>query len=117
MLGAGDVVGSWAGLRPLLRSAEDEKTADLSRHHRVTRSPSGMVTIAGGKLTTYRRMADDTVDEVVRGLGLERRCATKSLPLHGAGSRQSVDDVLARRTRARLSPVTPRRQPPRSSLP
>jgi glycerol-3-phosphate dehydrogenase len=59
-----DVLGSWAGLRPLVRQAETGKTADLSRRHRVTASASGVVTVTGGKLTTYREMAQDTVDVV-----------------------------------------------------
>jgi glycerol-3-phosphate dehydrogenase len=68
-----DVTGTWAGLRPLLtnvgrRHPASARTADLSRRHHVSRSPSGVVTITGGKLTTYRKMAEDTVDEVVRGL-------------------------------------------------
>jgi len=64
-----DVVGTWAGLRPLLRTAGSDKTADLSRRHRVTRSASGLVSVAGGKLTTWRQMAEDTVDEVLDLLG------------------------------------------------
>jgi glycerol-3-phosphate dehydrogenase len=72
-VGAADVTGSWAGLRPLLSQAghkrpPNARTADLSRRHRVTTSPSGVVTITGGKLTTYRKMAEDTVDEVLRVL-------------------------------------------------
>src|SRR5439155_53744 len=54
-----DVVGTWAGLRPLLRGAGDARTADLSRRHAVRVAPSGVVTVTGGKLTTYRRMAAD----------------------------------------------------------
>jgi glycerol-3-phosphate dehydrogenase len=87
-----DVVGSWAGLRPLLRGAADAKTADLSRRHRVTRWPSGVISIAGGKLTTYRRMAEDTVDEVERALGGHAKCRTKALALHGAAGFDQVGD-------------------------
>jgi glycerol-3-phosphate dehydrogenase len=80
-----DVVASWAGLRPLVSSAHSERTADLSRRHRVTRSRGGLVTVTGGKLTTYRRMASDTVDQVVEHLGRgARRCPTKRLALLGA---------------------------------
>jgi glycerol-3-phosphate dehydrogenase len=66
-----DVTGTWAGLRPLLtdvgrRRPASARTADLSRRHQVSHSPSGLVTITGGKLTTYRKMAEDTVDEVAR---------------------------------------------------
>jgi len=81
----GDVVGTWAGLRPLLVGTDlAEKTKDLSRRHRVTTSASGVVTIGGGKLTTYRKMAEDTVDVVVDRLGISRRCPTRRLPLRGA---------------------------------
>jgi glycerol-3-phosphate dehydrogenase len=60
-----DVLGTWAGLRPLVREASTGKTADLSRKHRVTTSTSGLITVTGGKLTTYREMARDAVDVVV----------------------------------------------------
>ena len=84
-----DIVGTWAGLRPLVKSGATGKTADLSRRHKVTASPSGVVTITGGKLTTYREMAADTVDAVVGHLGttadgVSRRSRTKNLKLRGA---------------------------------
>ncbi|HEV8206942.1 MAG TPA: glycerol-3-phosphate dehydrogenase/oxidase [Acidimicrobiia bacterium] len=79
-----DVLGTWAGLRPLLRTAANDRTADLSRRHAVRRSEGGLVTVTGGKLTTYRRMAADTVDEVDAVLGKRRRCRTKQLKLIGA---------------------------------
>ena len=87
-----DVTGVWAGLRPLLAPSAkgghvSERTADLSRRHTVTTSSHGVVTVTGGKLTTYRKMAQDTVDAVVGRLGespRRRRCVTKSLPLLGA---------------------------------
>jgi glycerol-3-phosphate dehydrogenase len=79
-----DVLGTWAGLRPLLRTAANDRTADLSRRHAVRRSEGGLVTVTGGKLTTYRRMAADTVDEVDAVLGKRRRCRTKRLKLIGA---------------------------------
>jgi glycerol-3-phosphate dehydrogenase len=81
-----DVIGTWAGLRPLLR-AGSARTADLSRRHSVRTSPSGVVTVTGGKLTTYRRMASDAVDAAA--VHLEEsgtRSRTKRLRLHGAGS-------------------------------
>jgi glycerol-3-phosphate dehydrogenase len=85
-----DVTGSWAGLRPLLASrptrgrSNSARTADLSRRHKVVRSGSGLVTITGGKLTTYRKMAADTVDVVCADLGVARATSrTKSLRLRG----------------------------------
>jgi len=86
-----DVLGTWAGLRPLVKSAASGRTADLSRRHRVARSASGVVTITGGKLTTYREMAADTVDEVGDLLGRKLgRSRTKHLPLLGADGYESV---------------------------
>ena len=82
-----DVVGTFAGLRPLLDS--DGATADLSRRHAVLTSPTGVVTVVGGKLTTYRQMAEDAVDAVHL---TDAPCRTRSLPLLGAASR----DELAR---------------------
>jgi glycerol-3-phosphate dehydrogenase len=80
-----DITGTWAGLRPLVKGAESERTADLSRRHRVSTSASGMVSITGGKLTTYRQMASDAVDAAVRVLGSgPRRSPTKRLRLRGA---------------------------------
>ncbi len=75
-ISATDIVGTWAGLRPLVKSAHTSRTADLSRGHQLTTSPSGLITITGGKLTTYRHMAKDTVDVVARAIG--RRDATRS---------------------------------------
>ncbi len=63
-LSPADVVASWAGLRPLLRPPRDVTASAASREHRVVESPSGLLTIAGGKLTTYRVMARDGVDRV-----------------------------------------------------
>jgi glycerol-3-phosphate dehydrogenase len=89
-----DVLGTWAGLRPLLRTATSSRTADLSRRHGVRVSSSGVITITGGKLTTYRRMAADTVDHVVRSLGgRRRRCRTKRLALVGAEGFQPGADT------------------------
>jgi glycerol-3-phosphate dehydrogenase len=87
-----DVTGVWAGLRPLLAPPDkgghvSERTSDLSRRHTVRTSAHGVVTVTGGKLTTYRKMAQDTVDAVVRQLGespAHRRCLTRSLRLIGA---------------------------------
>ncbi|MBC8364199.1 MAG: glycerol-3-phosphate dehydrogenase/oxidase [Actinobacteria bacterium] len=89
-----DVTGSWAGLRPLVATAETDRTADLSRHHVVHTDPSGVVTVTGGKLTTYRRMAQDAVDAVLDLRGERRRCRTRKLALRGAGGAGSGDAHL-----------------------
>jgi glycerol-3-phosphate dehydrogenase len=74
----------WAGLRPLVKSATSGRTADLSRRHRVMTGPAGVIAITGGKLTTYREMAEDTVDGRARGARTQGRCRTKKLKLLGA---------------------------------
>ena len=63
-----DVISSWAGLRPLLREATHADPSQVSREHRVVESAQGLITIAGGKLTTYRVMARDVVDRVAKRL-------------------------------------------------
>jgi glycerol-3-phosphate dehydrogenase len=84
-----DVTGLWAGLRPLLApvggKAVSERTADLSRRHRVTDSGDGVVHITGGKWTTYRQMAQDTVDALRPYSKDLPRTKTKGLRLHGVG--------------------------------
>ena len=109
-----DVIGTWAGLRPLVATQDGEKvkgrTADLSRRHKVIVSDSGMVTITGGKLTTYRKMAEHTVDAVLEVL-LKRsnqsdspqqpaprakRCTTRRMDLFGATSRNREDHLVSR---------------------
>ncbi len=77
-----DVIGAYAGFRPLLRSGS-ESTRDLSRRHAIRTDPAtGVVTVVGGKLTTYRRMAQDAVDRLLGGAGPRSR--TSTLPLIGA---------------------------------
>jgi glycerol-3-phosphate dehydrogenase len=86
----GDVTGTWAGLRPLISDARSARSADLSRRHRVITSGNGLVTVTGGKLTTYRRMAADTVDAVKVQLTGSAR--------HGSG-RQADRGIRRSRTR------------------
>ncbi|MEI5673536.1 MULTISPECIES: glycerol-3-phosphate dehydrogenase/oxidase [unclassified Nocardioides] len=88
-----DVVGAYAGLRPLLH-AEDGSTADLSRRHAVLTGASGLLTVVGGKLTTYRRMAEDAVDAAVAQAGLDAEpCRTARLPLLGAAPRRVLAEL------------------------
>ncbi|MFG2334227.1 glycerol-3-phosphate dehydrogenase/oxidase [Streptomyces sp. NPDC048604] len=98
-----DVVGAFAGLRPLLDTQNsDGSTADISRKHAVLTSPDAVVTVVGGKLTTYRRMAQDAVDAAVAARGLAAGpCRTASVPLVGADHprRLAQLDVPARLVR------------------
>jgi glycerol-3-phosphate dehydrogenase len=92
---ADDVIGAFAGLRPLLAGAA-ARTADLSRRHAVRTSPDGLVTVVGGKLTTYRRMARDAVDAAV-ALGRLHAgpCRTARLPLVGAAAPAGAQPAAA----------------------
>ncbi|MDV3220372.1 glycerol-3-phosphate dehydrogenase/oxidase [Intrasporangium sp.] len=90
-LSSQDVVGRYAGLRPLVEDGAGA-SADVSRRHLLVDEPGHPVTITGGKLTTYRQMAEDAVDAVCRRAGSSVACRTRSLPLTGAAPR----DVLAR---------------------
>lgn len=100
-----DVIGSYAGLRPLLRPNGDAaNSADVSRRHRVLDDEkSGMLTVVGGKLTTYRQMAQDAVDRAT-----DRPCITRTLPLVGAVDAEAVDRAHPPRLVRRLGAEAPR---------
>ncbi|GLE57766.1 glycerol-3-phosphate dehydrogenase [Mycobacteroides chelonae] len=130
-LSESDVVGRFAGLRPLL-DGDDSATADLSRKHAVRVSDSGVVSVVGGKLTTYRKMAQDALDaglerrplaasecvtenlavvddwpgsvgaQLISGVGITREQAEFALTHEGA---LDTDDILDRRTRIGLVPA------------
>jgi len=79
-----DVKSVFAGLRPLVKAGDSENTAALSRDHTLIVSESGLVTIAGGKWTTYRKMGQDTIDHAATVAGLEvRDCITENMRIHG----------------------------------
>lgn len=82
-----DVLSVWAGLRPLAAPEEEgQKTKEISRNHKIMVSSSGLVTIIGGKWTTYRRMAEDVIRQLERSLGWTvTTSVTQEMPLHGAG--------------------------------
>ncbi len=81
----GDVLSAFAGIRPLARAGASGRTAALSRDHAIRFERSGLLTVYGGKWTTYRRMAEDCVNRAARRAGLPARpCATRSLAIHGA---------------------------------
>ena len=91
-----DVLSVFAGLRPLAMNGDDEEdTKEISRNHQLTVSLSGLITVSGGKWTTYRKMGEDTVDKVALVAGLEERpCITKNLPIHGYAQNIHVLDHL-----------------------
>lgn len=79
-----DVLSMYAGLRPLAKQREGQRTAEISRGHRVLVADSGLVSLIGGKWTTYRSMAEDVLDQVVARFGLKAGpCITADLPIHG----------------------------------
>lgn len=88
-----DVLGTFAGLRPLLKPVDGtDTTSALLRDHAVIDGPPGLTTIVGGKYTTYRRMAADAVDAAVRPLGVTTPSSTLTLPLVGALEWPAVRD-------------------------
>jgi glycerol-3-phosphate dehydrogenase len=93
--GPADVLSIFAGLRPLVKSASGGDTAALSRDHTIAVSASRLVTITGGKWTTYRKMAEDVIDhaENVASL-LKRRCQTQDMPVHGATRTPAAEPQL-----------------------
>lgn len=83
-----DVTAVWCGLRPLVQAQETANTAQLVREHLIQMSPSGLLSIVGGKWTSYRKMAKEVVDQAVLSFGFKpaRDCQTDQLPLVGAGN-------------------------------
>ena len=83
-LDSADVIGAYAGLRPLIDTGAG-RTADVSRDHAVIESPSGVISVIGGKLTEYRHMAEDVLDRAIELRELDAgECRTRNLPLVGA---------------------------------
>ena len=124
-----DILSCFAGLRPLVRSASAKSTAALPRDHHVERSASGLITVVGGKWTTFRKMAEDTVDVALQSAELTPSpCRTSNLTIHAAWKQpvnpsldpkvkidekrvrhavenefaRTVSDILSRRTRTLL---------------
>jgi glycerol-3-phosphate dehydrogenase len=89
-----DVLGAYAGLRPLIDTGTG-RTADVSREHVVVESPSGVISVIGGKLTEYRHMAQDVLDRTIALRGLTAGdCRTRNLPLVGAMANPGADAAL-----------------------
>jgi glycerol-3-phosphate dehydrogenase len=91
-----DILSVFTGIRPLVRSGGSANTAALSRDHTIAISKSGLLTIAGGKWTTYRKMAEDCVDHAIMLARLEPRpCTTRHLPIHGSHREAGDKGTLA----------------------
>src|SRR5947209_10235323 len=97
-----DMISTYAGYRPLVRPGKGSghSSAKLSRTHAVLEGSSGLVTIVGGKLTTYRRMAQDTVDVLSRRDGSTPRHLTQHLPLQGSVGWQATRPTLKQQQQA-----------------
>ncbi|RYD20645.1 MAG: glycerol-3-phosphate dehydrogenase/oxidase [Verrucomicrobiaceae bacterium] len=91
-----DVLSIFAGLRPLVKSGDDTSTAAISRDHTILVSNSGLITVTGGKWTTYRKMAEDVIDqaEMVSGVD-QKRCETETLQIRG-WSRSDIPEANLR---------------------
>jgi glycerol-3-phosphate dehydrogenase len=104
-LGPGDLTGAYAGVRPLISSGDPKKSVDISRKAELYETSSGMLTITGGKLTTFRRMAAQVVDRLTERDGREAECRTDDIPL-GMGARPGdleTDLELPERAREQLA--------------
>jgi glycerol-3-phosphate dehydrogenase len=94
--GREDILSVFTGIRPLVHAGHASSTAALSREHTISISQSGLLTIAGGKWTTYRKMASDGVDHAAVLAGLEDRPSTTGeLPIHGSQKEPAADPRLA----------------------
>jgi glycerol-3-phosphate dehydrogenase len=92
-LGSGDLTGAYAGVRPLISTADSKKSVDISRKAELYETSSGMITITGGKLTTWRRMAKLAVDRLVERDGRKAPCRTDGIPLGLAVDPASLAEV------------------------
>jgi glycerol-3-phosphate dehydrogenase len=94
--GRKDVLSVFAGLRPLAANSEEGKaTKEISRHHKTMVSVSGLISVIGGKWTTYRKMAEDAVNYAVMiGKLSQKECITDNLPIHGYTKNSNADNEL-----------------------
>lgn len=92
-----DIVGTFAGLRPLIAPSGESSTVKVSREHKVAVEEPGLVAISGGKYTTYRLMARDAIDAVLGGADAkDRPSATADMPIVGAAARADLDQLATR---------------------
>ena len=110
-----DILSVFAGIRPLVRTGDSRITAALSRDHTIDIDASGLLTIAGGKWTTYRHMAEDTVDQAVEfGRLPERQCVTRELRIHGFQQQAGAGPLALYGADADFNPSVGDRRSPRS---
>jgi glycerol-3-phosphate dehydrogenase len=93
-LGPDDLTGAYAGVRPLISSGDPKKSVDISRRAELYETSSGMLTITGGKLTTFRRMAAQVVDRITQRDGREAECRTDDIPLGMAARPDDLETSL-----------------------
>jgi glycerol-3-phosphate dehydrogenase len=111
-LGPNQILSSWAGLRPLVRTGPSRAASAVSREHRIVRDPNGLITIVGGKLTTARLMGEEVVDVAVRGLGHDPRALPSRSHDHqisGAIDTAGRAAILRRAEQLGLDPIVPTR--------
>jgi glycerol-3-phosphate dehydrogenase len=100
-----DVISAWAGIRPLADPRFADDPSHASREHVIVRDGHGMISVTGGKLTTYRAMAATVVDQVVEALGRPRiRCETAQRPLPGGDLASLTDEITSAIGALRLAP-------------
>jgi len=98
-----DIVGAFAGVRPLISMGDTKKSVDISRRAEMYETSSGMITITGGKLTTWRRMAKLVVDRLVEREAREARCRTAEIPLGQAIAASDLPSVAGVSEQARAA--------------
>lgn len=103
-----DVLTTFAGIRPLAGRTDGSGTAAVSREHRIRSDGKGMVSVRGGKFTTYRLIAAEAVDEAADALGVQRPSSTDVIPLVGAAAPPALEGVVARLQRLGLSQIEAR---------
>ena len=92
-LGEGEITGAYAGVRPLISSGDSRKSVDISRKAELYETSSGLITITGGKLTTWRRMAKLVVDRLVEREGIQAPCRTHEIPLGQPATPEELPEV------------------------
>ena len=100
-----DITGAYAGVRPLISTGDPKKSVDISRKAELYETSSGLVTITGGKLTTWRRMAKMAVDRIVERDGQEAPCRTHEIPLGQTATDEDLEapETIGEDTRALLA--------------